>query len=103
MRCKNCGQRKPGVHGPGRRMRCKGVLSALDRLAISPQWGFASDVVGNLLSEDDQKASSNGWQRLRGRCGDRPHSLKARATERFQIVLPVGVLHGRDLVGNPGK
>ena len=28
---------------------------ALDQLAISPQCGFASDVVGNLLSEDDQK------------------------------------------------
>lgn len=27
----------------------------LERLAISPQCGFASDVVGNLLSEDDQK------------------------------------------------
>ena len=27
----------------------------LDQLAISPQCGFASDVVGNLLSEDEQK------------------------------------------------
>jgi 5-methyltetrahydropteroyltriglutamate--homocysteine methyltransferase len=27
----------------------------LDQLAISPQCGFASDIVGNLLSEDDQK------------------------------------------------
>ena len=27
----------------------------IDQLAISPQCGFASDVVGNLLSEDDQK------------------------------------------------
>ena len=27
----------------------------LDQLAISPQCGFASDVVGNLVSEDDQK------------------------------------------------
>jgi 5-methyltetrahydropteroyltriglutamate--homocysteine methyltransferase len=27
----------------------------LDQLAISPQCGFASDVVGNLLSPDDQK------------------------------------------------
>ena len=27
----------------------------LDRLAISPQCGFASDVVGNLVSEEDQK------------------------------------------------
>jgi 5-methyltetrahydropteroyltriglutamate--homocysteine methyltransferase len=27
----------------------------LDQLAISPQCGFASDVVGNLISEDDQK------------------------------------------------
>jgi 5-methyltetrahydropteroyltriglutamate--homocysteine methyltransferase len=27
----------------------------LEQLAISPQCGFASDIVGNLLSEDDQK------------------------------------------------
>jgi 5-methyltetrahydropteroyltriglutamate--homocysteine methyltransferase len=27
----------------------------LDQLAISPQCGFASDVVGNLLSPDDQR------------------------------------------------
>jgi 5-methyltetrahydropteroyltriglutamate--homocysteine methyltransferase len=27
----------------------------LDQLAISPQCGFASDVVGNVLGEDDQK------------------------------------------------
>ena len=28
---------------------------SLDQLALSPQCGFASDVVGNLISEDDQK------------------------------------------------
>ena len=28
---------------------------ALDQIAISPQCGFASDVVGNLISEDEQK------------------------------------------------
>jgi 5-methyltetrahydropteroyltriglutamate--homocysteine methyltransferase len=28
---------------------------ALDQLAVSPQCGFASDVVGNLISADDQK------------------------------------------------
>ena len=27
----------------------------LEQLAISPQCGFASDIVGNLLSEDEQK------------------------------------------------
>lgn len=27
----------------------------LEQLALSPQCGFASDVVGNLISEDDQK------------------------------------------------
>jgi 5-methyltetrahydropteroyltriglutamate--homocysteine methyltransferase len=27
----------------------------LDQIAISPQCGFSSDVVGNLISEDDQK------------------------------------------------
>src|SRR6185295_3595905 len=30
-------------------------LIPLDQLAISPQCGFASDVVGNLISADDQK------------------------------------------------
>ena len=28
---------------------------SLDQLAISPQCGFASDVVGNRVSQDDQK------------------------------------------------
>ncbi len=32
---------------------CKYIT--LEQLAISPQCGFASDVVGNLISEDDQK------------------------------------------------
>jgi 5-methyltetrahydropteroyltriglutamate--homocysteine methyltransferase len=27
----------------------------LEQLAISPQCGFASDVIGNLIGEDDQK------------------------------------------------
>jgi len=27
----------------------------LERLAISPQCGFASDVVGNLIDEEDQR------------------------------------------------
>src|SRR5437016_13975240 len=27
----------------------------LEQLAISPQCGFSSDMVGNLISEDDQK------------------------------------------------
>ena len=30
-------------------------LVPLEQLAISPQCGFASDVVGNLISEDDQR------------------------------------------------
>ena len=30
----------------------------IEQLAISPQCGFASDVVGNVLSEDDQ------WKKL---------------------------------------
>jgi 5-methyltetrahydropteroyltriglutamate--homocysteine methyltransferase len=28
---------------------------ALEQIAISPQCGFSSDVVGNLISEEDQK------------------------------------------------
>jgi 5-methyltetrahydropteroyltriglutamate--homocysteine methyltransferase len=27
----------------------------LEQIAVSPQCGFSSDVVGNLISEDDQK------------------------------------------------
>ena len=43
---------------------------SLDQLAISPQCGFASDVVGNRVTQDDPKAAS--WslsERPRGRCG----------------------------------
>jgi 5-methyltetrahydropteroyltriglutamate--homocysteine methyltransferase len=38
-----------------RRVDAAAKYVSLDRLAISPQCGFASDLVGNLLSEDDQK------------------------------------------------
>ena len=38
-----------------RRIDEAGKYLSLDQLAISPQCGFASDVVGNLLSEDDQR------------------------------------------------
>jgi 5-methyltetrahydropteroyltriglutamate--homocysteine methyltransferase len=38
-----------------RRIEDAGKYIPLDQLAISPQCGFASDVVGNLLSGDDQK------------------------------------------------
>jgi 5-methyltetrahydropteroyltriglutamate--homocysteine methyltransferase len=38
-----------------RRVDAAAKYVSLDRLAISPQCGFASDVVGNLVSEDDQK------------------------------------------------
>jgi 5-methyltetrahydropteroyltriglutamate--homocysteine methyltransferase len=38
-----------------RRIDDAGRYVPLDQLAISPQCGFASDVVGNLLSDDDQK------------------------------------------------
>jgi 5-methyltetrahydropteroyltriglutamate--homocysteine methyltransferase len=38
-----------------RRIETAGKYISLDQLAISPQCGFASDVVGNLLTEDDQK------------------------------------------------
>jgi 5-methyltetrahydropteroyltriglutamate--homocysteine methyltransferase len=38
-----------------RRIDEAGKFIPLDQLAISPQCGFASDVVGNLLSADDQK------------------------------------------------
>jgi 5-methyltetrahydropteroyltriglutamate--homocysteine methyltransferase len=38
-----------------RRVDAAAKYVPLDRLAISPQCGFASDVVGNLVSEDDQR------------------------------------------------
>ena len=38
-----------------RRVEAASKYISLDQLAISPQCGFASDVVGNLVSEDDQR------------------------------------------------
>jgi len=38
-----------------RRIDEAGQYIPLEQLALSPQCGFASDVVGNLISEDDQK------------------------------------------------
>ena len=38
-----------------RRIDDASQYAPLDQLAISPQCGFSSDVVGNLISEDDQK------------------------------------------------
>jgi len=38
-----------------RRIDAAARILPLDQLAISPQCGFASDVVGNLLTPDDQK------------------------------------------------
>ena len=38
-----------------RRIDAANKYLPLEQLAISPQCGFASDVVGNLVSEDDQK------------------------------------------------
>ncbi len=38
-----------------RRIEAASKYISLDQLAVSPQCGFASDVVGNLISEDDQR------------------------------------------------
>ena len=38
-----------------RRVEAAAKYVPLERLAISPQCGFASDVVGNLIEEDDQR------------------------------------------------
>ncbi len=43
------------VEGLQRRIDQATKFIPLDQLAISPQCGFASDVVGNLISADDQK------------------------------------------------
>ena len=38
-----------------RRIDDAAKYAPLDQIAISPQCGFSSDVVGNLISDDDQK------------------------------------------------
>jgi 5-methyltetrahydropteroyltriglutamate--homocysteine methyltransferase len=38
------------------RIREAAKVVPLDRLALSPQCGFATSVVGNALSSDDQRA-----------------------------------------------
>jgi len=38
-----------------RRIDAAAKYAPLDQIAISPQCGFSSDVVGNLISDDDQK------------------------------------------------
>jgi 5-methyltetrahydropteroyltriglutamate--homocysteine methyltransferase len=43
------------VDGLKRRIDEAAKFIPLDQLAISPQCGFASDVIGNLISVDDQK------------------------------------------------
>ena len=43
------------IDGLKRRIEEASQFVPLEQLAISPQCGFASDVVGNLISEDDQK------------------------------------------------
>jgi 5-methyltetrahydropteroyltriglutamate--homocysteine methyltransferase len=48
----------PGVEtidGLRRRIDEAARFASLEQLAISPQCGFASDVIGNLISPDDQK------------------------------------------------
>jgi 5-methyltetrahydropteroyltriglutamate--homocysteine methyltransferase len=43
------------VHQLKKRIDEASKYVALEQIAISPQCGFSSDVVGNLISEDDQK------------------------------------------------
>jgi 5-methyltetrahydropteroyltriglutamate--homocysteine methyltransferase len=43
------------IDGLQRRIDAAAKFLPLDQLAISPQCGFASDVIGNLLTIDDQK------------------------------------------------
>ena len=38
-----------------RRIDDAAKYAPIEQIAISPQCGFSSDVVGNLLSEDDQR------------------------------------------------
>jgi 5-methyltetrahydropteroyltriglutamate--homocysteine methyltransferase len=43
------------VDGLRRRIDEAAKFVPLDQIAVSPQCGFASDVVGNLITADDQK------------------------------------------------
>jgi 5-methyltetrahydropteroyltriglutamate--homocysteine methyltransferase len=43
------------VDGLKRRIEEAAKYLPLEQLALSPQCGFASDFIGNLVSEDDQK------------------------------------------------
>ena len=38
-----------------RRIDAAAKYAPIEQIAISPQCGFSSDVVGNLISEDDQR------------------------------------------------
>ena len=38
-----------------RRIDAAAKYAPIEQMAISPQCGFSSDVVGNLISEDDQR------------------------------------------------
>ena len=50
----------------------------LEQLTISPQCGFSSDVVGNLISEDDQKRKLDSLSKPAGRSGaSTPVSIKS--------------------------
>ena len=41
----------------------------IERLGLSPQCGFASTAPGNLITWDDQRASSSSWSRSPTRSG----------------------------------
>ena len=49
----------------------------LEQLALSPQCGFASGSLGNLITVDDERASSISWSRWLARCGDDPAGAPA--------------------------
>ena len=47
------------LDGLKRRIDAASQYAPLDQLAISPQCGFSSDVVGNLIGEEDQKSGAD--------------------------------------------
>ena len=79
------------VDGLKRRIDEAAKFVPLDQLAISPQCGFASDVVGNLISADDQKRKLElvveTARQVWGRCGARigtfaGHAVRAPSARR---------------------
>jgi hypothetical protein len=84
--------KKPALEaksGLKRRIREAEKYVPLERLALSPQCGFASTESGNLLAAADQPRSCASSRRRPKKCG-----LPSRSTEAHEIRL--GLAEGAD-------